>query len=369
MNRLLNMICCFLLSSALCGGQEKVSIITFDHTEWDFGNAREDGPLLEHDFSFVNTGTAPFAVVEVATYCRCTKAVFPRDAVAPGKEGVVKIIFDPYGYQGPISKGVTVITDRGDNVKLTFDVELTPRVTPVEEEYPDLFSPGLRIEKTELNYALVKSGEYKSLELRVVNVSEEELSLSLAFQDPAQRDRVSFVCPEKISPGEKKDIAITYGPTSQVGIFSDTLTFSVGSSSFLRSIFSSETDIPVVLKAAVAEDFKENSGGGGYPVAYIASSYFNYGKLPSSSQTVSTTFTLYNRGSDTLIVRDIHCPEGLSSSLAVNTEVSSGAKIDFTVTIDPKAFPQGSVFEIIKILFNDPEKPVRDLMLAAKIIQ
>lgn len=360
----------FLLSSALCGGQEKASVLAFDHKEWDFGGQKEDGGALIHEFPFVNTGKDTVRITEVSVFCRCTKAEYPRGGVAPGGKGIIKVIFDPYGYTGQVRKSVAVRTDLGSKDNLAFMTNLTPRVKPVEEEYPVLIPPGLRVEKTDLGFGLLRGGDSKTVALRVVNVSDQELSLSLeprAGRGKGHKD-MDIVCPKTIAPGEKARIEVTYGPSSRVGIISDTLCLSVESASFLRSLFSSGEEVPVVTSITMTEVFEPLPEGVKGPSCYVSGAYHNFKKLSSSASPVSNSYTLFNQGDSPLVIRDVHCPAGISSTLAVGTQVDPGARVTFSLTLDPSAFPVGSVFETVRILSNDPVNPVRDLMLAARIL-
>lgn len=368
MSRTVQMILCFLLSSLICGGQQKASPLSWSGTEWDFGKQKEDGGLLMHEFAFTNVGRDSVLITGVQVFCRCTKAEFPRRKLAPGEKGIIKVIFDPYGYTGPVHKGVTVQTDLGSKDNLYFRTELTPRVKPVEEEYPILVPPGLRVEKTELNFAVLKAGESKTVQLRVANVYDRALKLVLRRAGGGALSDLHMEDSKTVAPGEKLDIDITYGPCSLTGIFADTLVMEVDDASFLRSVITDAGEETIVTQVTMAEKPQNYPEGVKGPSAYISGTYTNFGKYSASASPVTKSFTLLNRGDQPLFVRDIRPVKGFVINLEKGAEVAPGASLPFTITFDPATFPQGNVFETLRILFNDPQNPIRDLMLAARVL-
>lgn len=91
-----------------CGQSAKIK---FDNTMHDFELVPEDGGPVAHDFVFSNAGDAPLVVIEVNTNCGCTVADFPQAPVAPGKQGVISITFDPKGHPGEFAKEIVVKTN------------------------------------------------------------------------------------------------------------------------------------------------------------------------------------------------------------------------------------------------------------------
>ena len=53
----------------------------FQHTEWDFGDIKEDGGKVKHSFSFRNTTNQPLSLVRVTANCGCTTPDYSREPV------------------------------------------------------------------------------------------------------------------------------------------------------------------------------------------------------------------------------------------------------------------------------------------------
>lgn len=82
--------------------------IKFDDTMHDFEAVPETGGVVKHDFVFTNEGDVALVIIEVNTNCGCTVADFPQAPVAPGKQGVISITFDPKGNPGEFAKEIVV---------------------------------------------------------------------------------------------------------------------------------------------------------------------------------------------------------------------------------------------------------------------
>ena len=82
--------------------------IKFDNTMHDFEAVPEAGGPVAHDFVFTNDGDASLVIIEVNTNCGCTVADFPQAPVAPCKQGVISITFDPKGNPGEFAKEIVV---------------------------------------------------------------------------------------------------------------------------------------------------------------------------------------------------------------------------------------------------------------------
>lgn len=92
---------------ALAADKTKAKI-SFEETVYDFGNIREDGGKVTHDFTFTNTGKDPLKIINARAECGCTKPEYPQTGIAPGETGVIKVTYNPLGRPGGFTKVVTV---------------------------------------------------------------------------------------------------------------------------------------------------------------------------------------------------------------------------------------------------------------------
>lgn len=105
-----------LLVISLCVGsslslfakpKEKASI-KFEQTTYDFGMIKEKGGPVSHDFNFINDGEGNLIIYDAKAECGCTTPEFPKQPIAPGKSGKIKVTYNPLGRPGGFTKVVTV---------------------------------------------------------------------------------------------------------------------------------------------------------------------------------------------------------------------------------------------------------------------
>lgn len=105
---LLGIVCVPSVASA--GKKEKASI-KFEKMIYDFGNVREDGGPVSCEFEFENDGSGNLVIVSASAECGCTTPEFPKNPIAPGKKGKIKVSYAPVGRPGAFDKVVTVKTN------------------------------------------------------------------------------------------------------------------------------------------------------------------------------------------------------------------------------------------------------------------
>ena len=81
--------------------------IQYEKDKYDFGTAKE-GDEVKYIFKFKNTGNEPLVISNARGSCGCTVPDWPKEAVAPGASGEIKVVFNTKGKVGHQSKRVTV---------------------------------------------------------------------------------------------------------------------------------------------------------------------------------------------------------------------------------------------------------------------
>jgi hypothetical protein len=84
--------------------------VQFDSESLDFGNVQSGSPI-NASFQFKNAGDAELEIVNVHPGCGCTKAEAKKTKLAPGESSTIDAVFNSTGYNGPISKSVSVTTN------------------------------------------------------------------------------------------------------------------------------------------------------------------------------------------------------------------------------------------------------------------
>ena len=87
------------------------AVIKFEKTSINLGTFKED-KVQTCEFVFVNTGDKPLVVQQAFGSCGCTVATPPKDPIAPGAKGVIKVSYNGKGkFPGHFKKTITVRTN------------------------------------------------------------------------------------------------------------------------------------------------------------------------------------------------------------------------------------------------------------------
>lgn len=70
--------------------------------------------MVEHTFTFTNTGTQPLIIDRVDVTCGCTSPDWTKEAVMPGKTGFVKAKYNSAGRMGQQKKAITIHSNTGE---------------------------------------------------------------------------------------------------------------------------------------------------------------------------------------------------------------------------------------------------------------
>ncbi len=89
----------------------KKAKVNFSEYRYDFGNVKEKNGPVSHEFTFTNNGDGNLLIIDATATCGCTKPEYPKQPIAPGKKGKIKVTYNPVGRPGPIDRTVTVKTN------------------------------------------------------------------------------------------------------------------------------------------------------------------------------------------------------------------------------------------------------------------
>ncbi|HYC29600.1 MAG TPA: DUF1573 domain-containing protein [Chitinophagaceae bacterium] len=98
---------------------ESLPTMDFRDTVFDFGTMK-DGEIINHEYEFTNNGKTPLIISNAAGSCGCTVADFPREPIAPGNSGNIKVSFSSAGKEGHQEKSVSLTTNSGRGVHVLY---------------------------------------------------------------------------------------------------------------------------------------------------------------------------------------------------------------------------------------------------------
>ncbi len=130
----------FMLFISLTGtAQETVPVngaeITFDKMTYDYGvleYASKDNTCY---FTFTNTGSSPLTISQAKGSCGCTVPEWPREPIAPGKTGKIKVEYKTTKV-GMINKSVFISSNATKEpvvLRIKGEVKPQPATATVEK--------------------------------------------------------------------------------------------------------------------------------------------------------------------------------------------------------------------------------------------
>lgn len=110
-----------LLAAVLfCAGVMAQAVIKFEKTSLDFGKFHES-KVQFGEFVFTNTGNKPLVIQQAFGSCGCTVATPPKDPIAPGQKGVIKVSYNGKGkFKGDFKKLITVRSNASNSIVRVF---------------------------------------------------------------------------------------------------------------------------------------------------------------------------------------------------------------------------------------------------------
>lgn len=97
--------------------------IEFEKETHDYGTIKQNANGT-YEFKFKNTGTQPLMISNAKGSCGCTVPEWPREPIAPGESGVIKVKYDTKRV-GPFSKSVTLQSNASTNPTKTIRIKGT----------------------------------------------------------------------------------------------------------------------------------------------------------------------------------------------------------------------------------------------------
>lgn len=106
--------------------EKKGAVMDFKEKTVDFGDITQ-GDKVEHTFEFTNSGDIPLVISNVAVTCGCTAPNWPKEPIAPGSTGQLKVVFNSAGKMGNQNSVVRIYSNASEPIE---KVSLKSNVLP-----------------------------------------------------------------------------------------------------------------------------------------------------------------------------------------------------------------------------------------------
>lgn len=184
--------------------------VQFLERKYDFGTIQEKDGKVAHTFKFRNTGTEPVAIVSMTSGCSCVSFDYTKTPVAPGKEGTVKVIYNPAYRPGFFSKEIIVYSRSSSGTKynrIWIKGTVAGTLHAVEEDYPYNFGNGLYLNLETVIAGKVTSGLSITKKIKFANNLDKTIRLEFINTD---KQRIQIKAPGILKPKERGEFTIVY---------------------------------------------------------------------------------------------------------------------------------------------------------------
>ncbi|GGK81736.1 DUF1573 domain-containing protein [Rufibacter glacialis] len=189
-------------------------VLTFEKDLHDFGNVTE-GVQAVYEFKFKNTGNQPLIISHVQASCGCTTPEWPKEAILPGKSGVVKAGYNSAGRPGAFNKTLTVTSNGNPDTRSLFIkgtvIQKSAAPAPAGASVAEAAnSPKIDFASTTYDFGKLEKGQKATAKFSIKNTGKSDLTVS-GLQTAC--NCVGFkMSPSVVKPGQSAKLELTYSP-------------------------------------------------------------------------------------------------------------------------------------------------------------
>ncbi len=359
MKRILQLMMAFSLlmavGSAMAQGKAEIK---FEQTTHDFGSFKEADGVQTTTFKFKNEGDVPLVLTNVRASCGCTTPKWTREPVAPGKDGEIKVSYNPKNRPGTFNKSVTVTSNA--TVKTTvlrINGKVAPREKTLAEQYPRTIGP-LRVKSNYISFAKVKQGEMVTKELELVNDSDNPVDIGFRT---VPKHMKAVAEPTVIPAKGRGKVTVTYDTkaANTYGFASHRIYLSLNGSKDYKS--------SIGVSCTIEEDFSHLTPEqlANAPVANFEPKTHDFGAM-TQGEKKDHTFTVTNDGKTDLLIRRVRSSCGCTAVAPSKKVIAPGETAPIKITFDSRG-KRGRQSKSITVITNDPKTPTTTLRISSNV--
>lgn len=329
--------------------------LIFNEKAHDFGSIQESGGNVATEFSFLNNTGRPIRIVDVRPSCGCTTPDWTREAIAPGKSGVIKASFDPRGKIGYFNKSITVTTDYSGapiTLQIKGNVE-TKAVAPVISF--DVSNGSIKTKVSTFNMGKIfinRDNGFRAFD--IINAGKTPITIK-EYKAPAY---IKIQHPDVLNPGEATMIKIFYDAKAKgtYGFASDNIeliTDDPESATKAYAVFVTiEEYFPPITTEAVAQA----------PILRMEGQDIKFGEMFETG-ILQREVIIRNNGKSNLSLRALQPNCACMTAESDKNDLKPGEAGKIKISFTPKG-RSGIQNKSIAVYSNDPRNPVQRITLS-----
>jgi len=323
------------------------AVLTFASDSHDFGEIQEANGPVTYEFKYTNTGKSPLVLHNVQASCGCTTPEWTRTPIQPGKDGSIKVTFNPQNRPGSFSKTITVQSNSETPTKtLRISGNVLQKPKTMEDEYPVVMEK-VRLSDSHLAFTKLSPEENKMTELKVWNFGDSTVTIS--FHNVPSHLQVVAI-PATIKPGETGLIQANYDATKKNdwGFLTDQVYMIFDGVKTYKN--------RLTVSATISEDFSKLSEAelAKAPSISFDNKEFDFGSVGQGAK-VEHDYVVTNKGEENLIIRKVKASCGCTAVNPAKTVLAKGESTTIHATFDSRG-KSGRQQKTITVITNDPKQ-------------
>ena len=337
--------------------------LAFEHMECNFADIAEDGGNVEHTFTFVNNTSKPVVILEVTTGCGCTTSSYSRKPILRGERGEITVVFNPMNMPGRFSKSASVLTSASSKpYVLSLKGNVIPRQKSIQELYPVELGEGVRLAVNYHDFAYVGRGEVAEERIGWINTSSRDVSLKLLPKQSSGLLKVD--APTTLPAGERGDITLRYivaRNSTCYGTLNDICGFAINGR---------EARVVLSTTAIAVDSFDRMADDVMLPNGELSKKIIKFGDVKRGQTHTDATIAIMNEGGSDLIIRAVEWgSKAMNCSLKAGDRVKAGERKVIEFSFDSSVCDYGVWVDRLKIITNDPLRPMHSIRLTAIVVE
>ncbi len=328
--------------------QDRNPVITFETTSHDFGSFAESLGSVTTSFKFTNTGNAPLLITRSAASCGCTVPEYPKEPIAPGKGGEIKVTYNAKGRPGNFMKTIWIFTNStaDQRVKLAIKGNVLGKSTSktgvnYRAEVGDLY-----VKSRYLPMLDIRAGETKTENILVYNPTDKAMPIS--FTNVPAHVTLKAV-PEVLKAGEEGKIEVTFDAdkSEDWGLHKCMFNILVGND---KKAYDNNQ---IVISADIKEQYKALTNEEYAKAAVVSVDQKNL-IFDSATAPMEKTIEIVNNGKSDLLIRKVSSSNDAFKVETKNSKIRPGKDGKIEITFDPTLAKAKITTGMIYIVTNDP---------------
>ena len=315
----------------------------------DVGTTGYDVPVTA-TFELRNKSSKSLTISEVKADCGCTRAEWPKGAIAGGERFQITLTYDARMLGHFEKQAAVVYNGKDEPLWLTMKGVVDADYKDYSAQYPYNFG-GLLAQVDNLEFDDVRKGDHPELVLKLLNNTTGSVTPNMLHL-PAWL--TAMAQPEVLAPGQQGTITLTlnstllgdYGLTQQ----------SVYLGKALGEKVSAETEMPVSVVLLPDLTVFEGINRSQAPRLHLSADHLNLGDYGGKMHK-SGTLMLTNTGATPLVVTSLQMFTGGMTVTLSKRDLKPGEQAKLKVKIDPERLSKERTKPRVLMITNDPEKP------------